>query len=251
VNPTTAPTCRVLLLTATVTPQRGVMNLTVREPEERRREYEAVLLRALSLVPSAFAGVVLAENSGADLTRFEELAGGRRVEVLPVPAWDGAGNPGRGFLETHLVQEAVRRSRLIDELEPDVIWKMTGRYWVTNMARLVTSVQPGQDLYVNLRSRPSPWADMWVYGVTPEGLSRLGQHVDRLWERDDRPAERELFTVVTELAGQGVKVVPRFGVEPRIEGRRGFDSVSYSSPAQRAKWLLRTVAKRVAPRLWI
>jgi len=196
-------------------------------------------------------GIVLAENSGADLTALRELVGDRDdVELLAVPATGAETSPGRGWLETRLVADAVRASRLVRESSDPVVWKTTGRYQVRNLAAVIGAAAPAADLWFNVRRRPERWADMWVYGATPAGIALLEQQLSRMRE-DDGPTERAMFDILHDLREAGGRVSMRFGAEPRITGVRGHDGRSYEDPAQRAKWAVRSVVRRVAPSLWI
>jgi hypothetical protein len=240
-----------MLMTATIHPHSGVSNLRVTDPAVRMAEYLSSLRFALTLPRSSVNGVVLAENSGADLTPMRELVGDRDdVELLSLPGSDAASGAGRGWLETQLVDQAVRGSELVGASSDPLVWKTTGRYQVRNLPRLVATARPGGDLYFNLRRHPEHWADMWVYGVTPHGMSLLAEQGHRLRD-DDGPAERTMYDVVTELAASGARVSTRFGVEPRISGVRGHDGRSFAAPSQQAKYAVRSVARRVAPSVWI
>lgn len=170
-----------LLLTATITPS-DVPNLVVRDPVQRREEY----LRATRFYLSLGLPVVLAENSGADLSDFRRL--GSSLEVLQ-QAPSGEATLGRGFLETRLVIDAAHCSEQIASADGH-FWKITGRYVVRNMARLVAKAQPSRDLYFNLRRHPELWADMWVYGASTRGMSLLEPNLGALAEE---PAERPMY----------------------------------------------------------
>ena len=243
---------RVLLLTASIRPAASVDGLIVRDPQERRQEYLHAFRAAQQHVGRSVDGLVLAENSEADLSEFEQIAAADpRVEVLPVPPRDGGRGAGRGWLETHLVSDAFDRSRLL--ADPEVTaWKLTGRYQLLNLAKLVDAGPHGHDLVLNVRRYPSPWADMWVYATTARGIGLLHERLDRLREDlDQAPAERALYDSALELRDEGHDVALRLAAEPYLTGRRGWDGTPYDSSTQRSKWLLRSAGKRLAPGLWI
>ncbi len=245
------PRTTLLLLTATVHPHPGVANLRVVDPAARMQEYLSSLRFALSLPRSSVNGIILAENSGADLGPLRDAVGDRDdVELLPVLATGAETSPGRGWLETRLVADAVATSTLVRESSDPIIWKCTGRYQVRNLAAVVAAAAPAQDLWFNVRRHPERWADLWVYGATPAGIAELSHQIHRMRE-DDGPTERAMFDILHDLRSTGTRVSMRFGVEPRIVGVRGHDGRSYDDPVQRAKWAVRSVARRVAPRFWI
>ena len=240
----------VVLLTATIMPARNSDNLIIKDPTERLSQYIQGFSSALSMSRSVVRGVIFAENSGADLGVFAELASGREdVELLSYNS-TGDGSEGRGYLETRLVIDAMRDSKILAS-QPTVIWKVTGRYRVRNLIRLMQRVPPSKDLYFNLRRWPYEWADMWVYGATLPGLALLEKTLEPLRQDRGQPAELALFKVLRNLEQSGEPISLRFPVEPRISGIRGFDGKSYDSPSQVAKWAIRSVARRVAGGLWI
>jgi hypothetical protein len=242
---------RLFLLTATVTPHPGVRNLAIVAPEERFREYQRTLEFVAGLPRSVVAGVVFAENSGADLNAMKAVLKGRpHVELLSLQPRGVLSEPGRGYLETQLVADAFRASELIRDIDNPLVWKMTGRYQVRNIARIVAHSPTGMDLYFNLRRYPQRWADMWVYGTTRRGIALLSTSVERLREVG-ASAEREMYTIVSELSERGERVSTRLPFEPRIAGIRGYDGMSYGAPRQRAKWLARAIGRRVLPQLYI
>lgn len=246
----------VLLLTATVAPDPAMPVLRVRDPASRRREYERAFAFYLGLPPELVSGIVLAENSGADLTPFAEIAARRgmadRVELLPVSAAPPA--LGRGVGEAHIIDEAMGGSVLLRAAGPDQgIWKVTGRYMVCNLRRLIAR-RPATDLYVNLRRRPQTWCVTYAYAFTRRGYER---YLADATERFRPSAEVDLVTeyamgrYVEELLGRGEPIVPRFAAEPRLDGVRAWDQESYRSPRQRLKYLARVSARRTLPGLWV
>lgn len=238
-----------LLLTATVRPSPGMTGSRHNDPTRRLAEYRTAIAHAAAVADRVGARVVVGENSGSAPELAADSGGVEVVDVPPLAPADVAG--GKGWAEMRLV--AVAHERCSTLRAARVVWKLTGRYRVLNLAPLVRR-WPGADLTVNLRRHPEPWADMWVWAATQRGLVALDAHADRL--RDDvepyREAERSMFDLVVDLAaGPDLRVVPRLPVEPRLSGIRGWDGRRYDDPRQRAKWALRSVARRVAPGWWV
>lgn len=238
----------VILLTATVQPLKGQPGLVVSDPCLRLSQYLAVFSSVLHLD----AKIVLVENSGADLRPFLDLARsmGREAdfEALSVGV-DWKAEMGRGYAETLLVGEGIARSRIIEA--NSLIWKVTGRYKVANLGRLMAAA-PDCDLCVNLRRYPRAWADMWVYALTPHGWSLLAPHVSRL--RSDSlcgPAELGMFEIVKRLYIDEPRILRRLPYEPRISGVRGYDGRSYEGGRQRTKYFVRASVRQLAPWIWL
>ena len=64
----------IVLLTATIAPAKGVPALAMTDAVERSATYLAAFEFYLSKIGVAFDGIVFAENSGADITEFQNLA---------------------------------------------------------------------------------------------------------------------------------------------------------------------------------
>lgn len=244
-----SPKLPVVLVTATIHPKAGQEGLVVNDPDDRLRQY----LWAFEFYLQLPVRVVLAENSGADLTSFREMArrAGRQhdVELLALTTeWQP--EMGRGFAETLLVGSAMEQAASLG-LPGDMAWKVTGRYRFKNLIKIIEDA-PVADLYMNLRRFPSPWADMWVYGITKRGWALLEPHLSEL-RSDVRPgpAEFAMYDVVSALSDHDRSVVPRLKREPRISGVRGFDGRQYGDLRQTGKYLLRATMKRVLPSVWI
>ncbi len=220
--------------------------LVASDPSERRQQYLAVFKELLGT--PGVDGVVFAENSGADLSEFAQLAAAASMpfEAITVGTDDWEPEDGRGYAEALLVEHALARSSLIGD---EMFFKLTGRYLVRNLGCLITDV-PDADLYVNLRRRPILFCDTYLYGVTRRGFDLLKPHFSRL-RTGAQPAERVMYDIVTNLMESGAAVVPRLRREPRVEGIRGYDGRDYGSPKQRLKYSARVIVRRVAPGIWV
>ena len=251
--PSATPRPRVLLLTATVVPEPNVSHrLAVRDPDERRRQYEEALRWYAERAADDLDGIVLAENSGADLSGFRDVVPATMpLELLSLPAAPSTPGTRRGYLEMLLVSDAFASSRLLTQ--PGAVGvKVTGRYRVENLGAVLRSMEPDRDLGFNLRRYPKPWADMWVFFADQAGMAALRPHLPAVGVVEPNgSAELSMFRIVNALHDQGVAVQRRFRVEPRMSGTRGVDNVAYESPVQRVKWATRYAARRLAPQLWI
>ncbi len=246
---------RIVLLTATVQPHAASGGLAVIDPEVRRDQYLSAFEHMFRSVPSGVAGIVVGENSAFNLDPFRRLAKsvGCSVPIEFVeapPMTDVPGRPGRAYLEAHLIYEAMMKSDLVDDRA--VVWKLTGRYTVPNLDRVICDRALPYDLYFNVRRYPRPWADMFLFGATRYGMSQILDHVDLL--REDATAqcaEQSLVTVLRDLEAKGTGVDWRFPVETKLSGTRGYDGRPYESPKQRVKYAIRASSRFALPRLWL
>jgi hypothetical protein len=167
---------------------------------------------------------------------------------LDYPAWCS-----RGYGEFRLLDYATTRSAVLARLPADaVVWKVTGRYAVRNMATMVRTAPPGYDLYCDLKDWPMPWADLRLYSFTPGGYDRWlrGVYAKVSQAQSRCSAEvilrRHLGTVLPDQ-----RIVPRFRTEPLVDGIRGLDGRSYLSAKHVGKYLVRAVARAVVPSFWV
>jgi hypothetical protein len=250
-------TRNVLLLTATITPPGGVPLLRRTDPVQRRADYEQALQFYLSLVGGPVDTVVFAENSNADISSLRTLvrrAGlADRVEFL---VFDGLDHPpayGRGYGEFKLIDHVHGNAKALQECGKDtLVWKVTGRYVVRNIERIISRRPRAFDVYCNFRDWPGRWADMYLLAWSPRGYRKLLAGIsEHLREDVNRSSPEVRFRDVVEAAPAGVKVVPRFRATPRIDGVRGADNRGYSQGRNIAKFYLRSACQIVAPWLWV
>jgi len=247
-----------LLLTATVSPPAGVPFLTRTDPQLRLQDYADALRRYLAVPDESVDRIVLADNSDSDLRELEALVRDAQttkdVELLSFPGRDYPVEQGRSVGETYLIDEALRRSRILGALGDDeIFWKVTGRLRVRNLGPLVDTT-PDCDLYIDLRRYRLHWADTRVYASTPAAfrrafLARIDVLRHDLLPNDAVAPEQLLFDELLSLRGD-LRLAPRLRLEPVIEGTSGLGE-NYRRPRRRLESGVRSAARRLAPALWI
>lgn len=251
------PAHDIVLLTATVVPPPDARNLARRDPQLRLQDYLQAFDFYLTLLRAgSMQGLVLCENSGYDLAPFAARARAAglasQVELIGHHGLDHPAIWGRGYGEFKLVDHAMRHSALIQAQGPAVrVWKVTGRYRVPNLARLIAT-QPAQaDLYCHCRNWPLRWTDLYLLRWNRRAYQALLQGAyHRLRQDESRTsAEQHFRALIDAPRHDGLRIVRRFAVVPQIEGVRGFDNRPYQAMVH--KLLARRVAQRVAPWLWI
>jgi hypothetical protein len=223
--------------------------------DQRLREYLAALDFYLGLAHGV-ERVVFAENSESDLGPMRALAERNgvapRLETVAVPRAQHV--EPRSIGEARIMRYAMEHANVLRDLQPrQQVWKATGRYIVRNLQRLIDTA-PDIDLYINVRRWPRLWCDTYTYAFTRAGFERYVVPATNAVEADASPDRIGEVTVAREIMAfldRGEPIVPRFKYEPRVDGVRGSDLVSYESPKQRAKYATRVVARRLAPRVWI
>jgi hypothetical protein len=246
-------------MTATIAPPPDVPFLVRSDPRVRLDDYVAALRFYLTVPDDAIDRIVFVDNSASDVTALQHVVDERTsekdVELISYWGLDYPIEQGRSVGETHLLANALERSRILGALAADdVFWKVTGRLRIRNIARLVRSTPGGCALYIDLRRYPRRWVDTRVFAATSAGFHRsFMTRIETL--RHDllppgmvAPEERLFGELVTEREREGIAA--RFRVEPLIEGSSGFGE-DYRRPRRRLQSAVRTVSRRVVPALWI
>ncbi len=129
----------VLILTATVHPAEGVFNLSIKDKDERCRQYKEALTYYIENVPGI--KMVFCDNSDMDVSEFDDmkelsLKNKCNLEILTFKGnVQETINKGKGYGESEIVTYALRNSRLIREDKDKFFIKVTGRLILTNLAK--------------------------------------------------------------------------------------------------------------------
>lgn len=255
-------------MTATITPPPHAPGLKRNDPKVRMNDYLEAFKFYLGLPESAVDRVVLLENSDTDLTPFHDIAtkhkGAKRVELIGFQGNDHDPNLGKGYGEFKMLDIGIARSHLLRE--PTPMWKVTGRLRIRNLARLIQTAPQGYQVYCDLRYVPifadrisgNRWMDLRVASWTSAGYDRYlrGKYPDlRNHERPTGNIGPEDFLyahmrgAMATLPDHGI--VPRFRVQPIMDGFGGNHNLSYQSRNYKAKELLRAASRRLTPWLWL
>jgi hypothetical protein len=242
-------------LTATVNP-KGMTYVALTETGERERQYLTALQDLLECCPSRVASVVFAENSGADLSRFHELAGhfaARRpsVELLSFNQNDFPRELGKGYGEFHLLDSALRASSAARSATHFV--KLTGRLRVANLARILRKLPAEFDFAGDFSppsaSAPEGMMDTRLFAArTAFFLPKLAGLADRMDDSRGRIAERVIYDAARTWTD--ARIVALLPCEPRWRGASGSHGARYDSPRQRLKYPLKATRRFLRRLRW-
>lgn len=251
---------QVLVMTATITPPENTPLLARADPAVRRKDYQEALRFYLQLPTDLIGAVLFIENSGSELEDMREIARqsaqGKEVEVIGVPPNLDSPAFGKGYGEFKLLDQGLACSRVLRDT--DILWKVTGRLKVLNMASLVAKAPADYELYCDLRSVPfvgdmlggNDWMELRTFSCTVPGYDRFfrGQYVNM----KGIAAESCLFRPVLDAwRSKSSLVVPRFRIQPSFAGHGGHLNTDYQGRGYRRKEALRRVGRLVAPWLWL
>jgi hypothetical protein len=248
----------VLLLTATITPPSGVPLLERTDPQLRLQDYEKALQFYLQFVNKGIDAIIFAENSNSDVSSLrsivEQLGLADAVEFLVFDGLDYPISYGRAYGEFSLINYTMRNSQTIAvHKENLLVWKITGRYLIRNLAQIIAYKPSNTDLYVNSRKFPIPWADMyllvWTLKAYKDFLSLILD--DMIAEPTLQVHPEQVFINLIEQYSGDLKMQRRFNVTPLIDGARGSDNQNYSQGRSLRKYYIRSFANKLLPWLWI
>jgi len=249
----------ILVMTATITPPADAALLARHQPELRRGDYEVALKHNLNaLREGVFDTVIFAENSNSDVTSLQDIvkqAGlTERVTFLSFYGLDYPSEYSRGYGEFLLLDRVMASPQMRGEEPNCVVWKVTGRYRVKNIAQLVQNAPRPFDFYCHCRNHPMRLVDQyvlaWRAGAYEAHLKGLYKHFTA---SEAKKSSEQIMRDLLDIGHlRGMKVIPRFSHPPVIEGVRGWDGQEYSSGIKnRGKLLARRIANRTLPSLWI
>jgi hypothetical protein len=247
----------VLLITATISPPAGAVNLSRLDPALRLKDYlTAFGFYVNCLDRGYFDRLVFCENSGSDISALKEIAdNSRNSSKIEFLVFDGMQYPpqyGRGYGELKLIEFAMKQSTVIESAPSEcLVWKVTGRYIIKNLRNLIpVSGADFSILYCNCKNYPTRWVDMYFMGwrVGSYGLIFNGA-AERVVESEIIPSAEIGFRGVVDALSLENKVNHRFAEPAIIEGIRGFDGAAYESKFFR--YTARKLLGRIAPWFWI
>lgn len=246
----------IVVMTATITPKPDVRSLGRKDPSLRLRDYEEGLLFYGNAVGKSVDRIVFVENSQSDLSSLKAIADrlniSDKVEFISFAGLDYPQMYGRGYGELFLLDHAMKESQFIREYgRSAIIWKVTGRYIVSNIAKLIARRPRNLEFYCNMRNFPKRVVDMYLMAWTVVGYKKYLEHKCEIYEVSSaaafpEKALREDF----DRAEKDSKFVKRFRIVPLVSGIRGLDNKGYSTD-NIWKFYIRTVLHRACPVLWI
>lgn len=245
----------ILLITATLNPPANMPSLVRKDPSVRLHDYVSALRFYLSLLGVVIDRIIFAENSNANVDELEAVVCGHEsnVEFLSFDGMDHPASYGRGYAEFKLLDHAMTNSRTVLEASSEAkFWKVTGRYRVVNLPAIIRRAPSSFKVYVDLRRYPVRWFDTRLMAWTREGYRSIFHGNYRQLREDilHVPSEMHLYTLlISHLGVPGF--VPRFTVQPRVDGIRGYDNRNYNAGTNLLKYHIRRVIRRFLPWVWV
>ncbi len=245
----------LLLITATISPPTGAVNLSRSDPALRLQDYlEAFIFYVDCLDRGLFNSLVFCENSGSDITELRKIAEGSpsysKIEFLVFDGLDYPPHYGRGYGELKLIDFAMRQSTIIANAPSNLfVWKVTGRYVIRNVNNLISAPE-NLILFCNCKNHPIKWADMYFMGWRRGWYDLIFDGaLDKVKENQGTTSAEIGFRAIVDAISVDNPVKHRFDEPPIIKGVRGYDGHRYEAGLWR--YSARKLLNRVAPWIWI
>lgn len=182
----------------------------------RRAACEATVAGCTRLIGRGrLDGIVVADGTGLEAGRRAARPASPAVEWLAI---DTSGYPApchRGYEEFRLIDDAVAQSALLRAAGDDaVVWKLSSRQRVSNLARVLRWAPNSFDVYGAIRGG---WADIALLAWSARGYDAT---VRGAWQRFEgaEPPEVVLYRTLQSARTQaGLRVVGSFLWPPCLE----------------------------------
>lgn len=245
----------VLLMTATVNPPPDSHLLQRTDVDQRISDYRlGIEENKRQLSAGTFDRLVFVDNSGYGTEPFEDLLKGYdkadRVELHSYSGNEAISTRSRLYGECRLIEHALDNTRTFALPNIARFWKITGRYRVRNMRKIMHGISPGHDAYFHCRKIPSRFVDVGFVGFD-FARAKLVLNAILTGGRRDFLDEVDLYHMVEGSVLRDFSISRRLPAVPDFSGYRGYDNASYDGLRQRTKFLLRSGVNRIMPGIWI
>lgn len=234
----------VIFLTSAID-VKGVGNTVISNTHDRYREYKSSF--ELWIENPSVQNIVFCDNSGFDLSEFENIAANssKTVEVL---SYFGQGFPrllGKGYGEICAFEYAVKNSELFTEA--DYVIKVNGRYYLRNISAIVQQLKYGNTMVLGSFRHNLTWFDSRVFAFSPSFvINYLLKYKNKINDEKGYYFEHALACATHEAMAQGHEW-EMFSVTPAIEGKSGSNGRVYSVYGFR--WIVKEIYQIALRRL--
>lgn len=249
-----------VVLTATINPPQNRHDIARSDPGLRLEDYKSALLFYLTLPDSLFQHILFIDNSNSDISELEKLVDkvnhNKNVEIM---SFDGNNHPpsyGKGYGEFKLLDYGLTKSKYINQ--NSIIWKITGRLKILNLAKLIKSYSEEYDLYCDLRNVPfignylggNQWLELRIFCTSMSFYSKkfLKIYPELAYNICKQSPEQYLYNLI--LDDEKFTVQPRFKYQPKIEGFGGYANANYRSMRYLSKEYFRAIMRKILPSVW-
>jgi hypothetical protein len=230
-----------ILLTATIDPKDMVL-LKRNDPLVRQNDHINALRK---WIETECSSIVFCENSGYkidEITNIMKQCGTMKTEVLQFNGQDFPKKFGKGYGGLLIIKYAIQHSNLIKD--SDYVIKVSGRYFIKNIAKIVRVLSHEKDVSVMADLRKTlTWADSLIFAFKPSFvLKYLAKSQDVLNDSEGFYLEHALARSIFRAISDGHKWLP-LPFKPIIIGCSATLDTPYRG--SKLRWLVGEVLHRV------
>lgn len=230
------------------------------DPRARLNDYLEALSYYLSLPNTVIDRILFVDNSNSDLTPLADLAQSlpheKNVELISFNGNDHPYQYGKAYGEFKLMDYGLANTTLFDE--EDTVWKTTGRLKFLNLPEMIQRCSDLRfDLLCDLRNMPWVGSGRWhgrhnmELRVFAFRLRAYDIVLRDLWRSRKTDFDAEFLYHRMRDAQRDLHVIPRFPLQPQLQGIGGRHQQDYNSPVYRTKDLVRGALRKITPWLWL
>lgn len=214
------------IVTGTIKPNEHMKQLTLRDSQERCRQYEEALLQLIE--SKAFQKIVFCENSNYGVEQFQHLIEKAKENAVELETLSFQGNigkaceHGKGYGEGEIMEYVFQHSQLLKSESYFV--KITGRLMVDNITIIVSRLKRTR-IYFNIPNR----TQRGVYDTRIYAMPKKTFEEDFLEQYEKVMDSKGVYLeyVYTGILRENNYKVYNFPSYPRIRGISGSGGIIY------------------------
>lgn len=248
-----------LIMSATLVPPTAAVARA--NPRDRLKDYLEALQYYLSLPQWAIDRILFVDNSDGDLEPLSDLVRhlphDKDVELISFAGNDHPYQRGKAYGEFKLLDYGLANTTLFRS--DDIVWKTTGRLKFLNLPEMIERSRGLRfDVLCDLHNVPGVGSGAWhdyqhmdlrVFAFRVRAYDLMLRDIWRT--REVGLDGGFMYRHMRQHQCPGLRVIPRFPLQARLQGISGRHQRDYMSSSQRAKDAFRAVARRITPWLWL
>ncbi len=220
-----------IFLTATIDP-KDIVLLKRNNPIARENDYIKAIKKWMDIQQFP---IVFCENSGYNIDKIKNdiKNSEKKFEILQFKGNSFPRELGKGYGETMIIDYAIKHSKLIKN--SDYIIKVTGRYFIKNIEKMVNTLSRDNDVYVMADLKKNlTWADSRVFAFKPSFfIEYLSKFHNLLNDSKGFYLEHALSRAILRAISDGHKWIP-LPSKPIIIGYSATSDTSYK--VSKVRW---------------
>jgi len=211
----------IVLLTATITPLYGQAHLQLVNSSSRFNEYQQALkFYYQCLEKNIIDNIIFVENSLYDLSPLMREFKHDKIEWISFYGLDYDVSYHRGYGELKLLDYAYGVSTILKtSLFDDVVWKISGRYILKNIATIIKHAPGDFKIYCETSEQ---WSEMSVMAWSVKSFNCFIHPILKDFATDMAP-ELILPKKMKKWKNEYSGIIMHFSWPPYLVGRRGTD----------------------------